>query len=444
MKIDLPNTDKKRVVIIGGGFAGIELAKGLKGKDIQVVMIDKHNYHCFQPLMYQVATAALEADSIVFPIRGIFQKQSNFFFRLGEVKEILPESNMIISSVNQMPYHYLVVATGARTNFFGNEGLIISAMPMKNINEALDLRSLILQNFEKALVISNQRKKQGYMNFVIAGAGPTGVELAGALGELKQHVLPKDYPELNFEQMNIYLVHSRDRVLPMLSEKSSERAKRYLEELGVTVVLNTRVLDFHGDYIQTNTDVDIVAKTLLWTAGVEGSPVKGINVDSINRGNRVIVDEYNRVKGYKNIFAIGDVACMETEDNPRGHPMIAPAAIQQGTLLAKNIMADVNGEEFKKFVYKDKGAMATVGKNRAVVEMGKMKVGGFIAWLIWIVVHLMSLVGFRNRMVALFNWSSSYMKSEKGLRVIITKFQLSQAKKKRKKEFDKFYSKAPD
>ena len=316
-----------------------------------------------------------------------------------------------------------------------NEGLTISSMPMKSIPEALNLRSLIFQNFEKALVITNERKRQGLMNFVIAGAGPTGVELAGALGELKSHILPKDYPELDFSMMQIYLIQSSDRVLPALSLSSSEKAQRYLEQLGVKVVLNTRVLDYFGDYVQTNTEEDFVAKTLIWTAGVVGAPINGIDAKSIVRGNRIEVDEFNRVKGHENIFAVGDVAAMVTEKNPMGHPMVAPVAIQQGKWVGKNLKRVIQKKEMLPFVYHDKGAMATIGKNKAVVELGKMKFGGAFAWYVWMFVHLMSLVGFRNRVIVFFNWARNYFNSDRGMRLIIFPFKLSKVKRQRKKAF---------
>ena len=437
MLIDIPNKKKARVVIIGGGFGGIQLAKMFKGKDVQVVIVDKNNYHTFQPLMYQVATSALEAESIAYPIRKIFNKSKNIFFRLGEVTNIDAEKKMIEFGNDTLEYDYLVVASGAKTNYFGNEGLTISAMPMKSILESLDLRTMLLQNLEHALLINNERKKQGMMNVVIAGAGPTGVELAGALGELKKSVFPKDYPELDLSKMNIYLVQSGDRVLPMLSEKSSLKAKKYLEKLGVTVVLKTRVLDFFGDYVQTNTGQDIIAKTLIWTAGVTGNPVGGIDAGSITKGDRIAVDEFNQVIGMKDVFAVGDVACMATKDFPNGHPQVAPAAMQQGKLLGKNLVNKIcKNQPFKPFKYKDKGAMATVGKNKALVEMGRMKIGGAMAWFIWMVVHLLSLVGFRNRMVTLFNWVKNYFSSDRGMRLIITQFDLQEEKRKRRKEFE--------
>ena len=397
MLIDIPNSGKARVVVIGGGFGGIRLAKALSKKNVQVVLIDKNNYHAFQPLLYQVATAGLEADSIAYPIRKIFGKSKNVFFRMGEVQRIIPEEKKIEIDNDHLFYDYLVIATGAKTNYFGNEGLTISSMPMKSVPEALDLRSMILQNFEKILTITNERKKQSYMNFVIAGAGPTGVELAGALGELKKHVFPRDYPELDLGKMNIYLVQSGDRVLPMLSEKSSLKAKRYLEELGVQVVLNTRVLDYNGDYVQTNTGNDLIARTLIWTAGVTGNPIDGLDPKLITKTGRYLVDEYNRVQGYSDVFAIGDVACMITKEFENGHPQVAPAAIQQATHFAKNILLQINKKTMKPFKYKDKGSMATIGKNRAVVEVGNFKIGGAIAWMMWMFVHQIGRASCRER-----------------------------------------------
>lgn len=437
MVIDIPHNKKSRVVIIGGGFGGVQLAKTLRNKNVQVIIIDKNNYHTFQPLLYQVATSVLESESIAYPIRKIFKKARNVFFRLGEVTKIDPDEKKVHLGSDELSYDHLVIATGAKTNFFGNDGLIVNSMPMKSIIEALDLRSMILHNFEKALRNSNERKRKGMMNFVIAGAGPTGVELAGAMGELKLHVLPHDYPELDFDQMNIYLVQSGDRVLPMLSEKSSERAKKYLEKLGVEVVLNTRVLDVSGDYVQTSTEQDIIAKTLIWTAGVTGNPVEGLGKEAIIKGNRIDVDEFNRVKGYDDIYALGDVACMRSETLPYGHPMIAPPAMQQGVNLGKNILRAQQGKEMRPFKYKDKGAMATVGKNKALVEMGKLRSRGTFAWFIWMGVHLMALVGFRNRLITLFNWTKNYFNSDRGMRLMISKYDPREERRKKKQMMKK-------
>ncbi len=434
MIIDIPHRHKARVVVVGGGFGGLKLAKKLRNKDIQVVLIDKNNYHAFQPLLYQVATSALEADSIAYPIRKVFGRTPNIFFRMGEVKAIFPEEKKISIDSDEIYYDYLVLATGARTNYFGNEGLTISSMPMKSVPEALDLRSMILQNFEQSLLTPDAEKRQSMMNFVIAGAGPTGVELAGALAELKTKVFPKDYPELDLSKMNIYLVHGGDRVLPTFSSKSSARAHRYLEKLGAKVVLDTFVTDYNGEHVQTNTGKDLFARTLIWTAGVTGAPVQGLDPSAYARGGRYAVDEYNRVKGYDSIFAIGDVAFMQTPEYPDGHPQVAPAAIQQGNNFARNIGLLLSGREMKPFRYVDKGSMATVGKNKAVVEIGKFKVGGILAWFMWMSVHLMSIVGYRNRLIVFVNWTKNYFSSDRGMRLIIREFDVYKEKRKRRKE----------
>lgn len=433
MLIDIPNRKKGRIVIIGGGFGGITLAKKLKNSDYQVVLVDKNNYHTFQPLLYQVATSVLESDSIAYPIRKIFNNCKNVFFRMGEVDHLkVEEKEIVFQNGDNMEYDYLVIATGAKTNYLNNEGLTISSMPMKNINEALDLRSMVLQNFEKTLRMTNERKKQGMMNIVIAGAGPTGVELAGALGEFKTKIFHKDYQELDPDKMNIYLVQSGNRVLPMLSEKSSRKAEKYLKKLGVEVVLNTRVQDFFGDYVQSNTDRDLIARTLIWTAGVIGNPIDGLEEHIVTKNGRILVDEYNQIKGRDDIFAIGDVACMESEKFPRGHPMVAPPAMQQGKHLAKNLKRKLKGKDYRPFKYVDKGAMATVGKNRALVEVKGLRFTGFFAWITWMLLHLLYLVGFRNKFVTLLNWAGNYFNSDRGLRLIITPFDLYEKKRKRK------------
>ncbi|MCB0396931.1 MAG: NAD(P)/FAD-dependent oxidoreductase [Flavobacteriales bacterium] len=432
--MDIPKSSFPRVVIIGGGFGGINIAKRLCRRNFQVVLLDKHNYHTFQPLLYQVATAALEPASISFPIRKIFHKEKDFYFRMAEVKDVDSAKKMIHTEIGELHYDHLVIATGSQTNYFGMEGLIISSMPMKTVPEAQDLRSLMLQNFEKALSIENKRKKKSLMTFAIAGAGPTGVELAGALGELKMQILPKDYPELDFSKMRILLIQSGKRVLPALSETSSAKAQRFLEKLGVEVILNTRVLDYFGDYIQTN-NKDFAARTLIWTTGVRGCPIGGIPADVIDkRSQRMHVDTFNRVNGYEDIFAIGDCAAMVSEEYPGGHPQVAPAAIQQGRHLADNLHRQQKGQPMKPFKYMNKGAMATIGRNKAVVEFAGLKMAGFVAWFIWMFVHLMSLIGFRNRVVVLFDWTRSYFNHDKGVRVIFQQFDLMEEKKKRKRE----------
>lgn len=436
MQIDIRKSGHKRVVIIGGGFGGIELAKRLNKDVFQVVMIDKNNYHVFQPLLYQVATSAIGSESIAFPIRDMFRGVKNFFFRMAEVKSVDPASKTVITNIGDLNYDYLVIATGATTNYFKMEGLILRSMPMKSILEALDLRSLILQNFEKALGITNKRKKQAYMNFVIAGAGPTGVELAGALAEMRNYVLPHDYPELDFSSMHIYLIQSGDRVLPAFSKKSSERTLKYLEALGVEVVLHTRVTDYFGDFVQTNTGAEIFARTLIWTTGVRGVMLEGLDRGVVSKASRIKVDAFNRVLNSDAVFAIGDCAGMENEAYPAGHPQVAPAAIQQGRQLAQNLLNIERNKPLEPFVYKNKGMMATIGKNKAVVEMGKIKIGGFFAWYIWMFVHLFSLAGFNNKLFVFISWLRNYINSERGLRIILEQFDRKAAKEERKGELE--------
>lgn len=433
MKIDLPETDRPRILVIGGGFGGLELIRTLRKADAQVVLLDKNNHHTFQPLLYQVATSALEETSIAAPFRKVFQKQKNFFFRMAEVQRVIPEEKRVETNISDVHYDFLVIATGSRSNYFGNEGLIISSMPMKTIDQALDLRSVILSNFEKALVISNPRKKQSHMNFVIAGGGPTGVELAGALGELKQHIFPEDYPELDLSMMNIYLVQSGDRLLPALTEKASRKAKEYLEKLGVTVLLNTRVLDYSGDYVQTNGEEDLTARTLIWTAGVIGSPIAGLD-HAIGKGDRLLVDDRNRVQGYEDIYAIGDVAAMISEDRPKGHPMMAPVAMQQGRHLGKNLKKLLKGAATISFNYLDKGAMATVGKKKAVVNLPRFSIYGFSAWFVWLFVHLLYLVGFENKVVTVFHWTRNYFNSDRAVRLILNTGSSKKEKRRRKRK----------
>ncbi|MDQ3109499.1 MAG: NAD(P)/FAD-dependent oxidoreductase [Bacteroidota bacterium] len=425
MLIDIPKIYLKRVVIVGGGFAGIELAKQLRNTH-QVVMIDKNNYHTFQPLLYQVATAGIEADSIAFPLRKIFKGQKHFYFRMAEALEILPQQNTLRTSVGDITYDFMVIATGADTSYFGMESLKENSMPMKSVREALELRSMILSNFEKAVGSTSPEERSALMTYVIAGGGPTGVELAGALGELKKHVLPNDYPELDFKNMQIHLVDPGERLLNSFGEKASEKARDYLEMLGVKIWLGVRVTNYDGKVVTTNKQTfDTV--TMIWAAGVAGVSIPGIPESSIQRNGRVSVDEMNGVAGTENIFAVGDVASMTTTEFPKGHPQVAQVAIQQATRLGKNLASNKPKKNWDKFVYKDKGSMATVGMHRAVVESKFITTQGFIAWLLWIFVHLMALVGFRNRLVVFFNWLISYFNYDHGLRLII---RPSQRKKK--------------
>lgn len=419
MFIDVPKIYLKRVVIVGGGFAGMELAKRLRDTH-QVVMIDKNNYHTFQPLLYQVATAGIEADSIAYPLRKIFRSNQHFHFRMTEAQEVFPETSTLRTSIGDITYDYLVIATGCDTSYFGMESLRENSMPMKSVREALDLRSTILQNFERAVTVMDADEREMLMTYVIAGAGPTGVELAGALGELKKHVLPNDYPELDFRKMKIHLVDGGSRVLGSFDEKSSEKAAEYLKQLDVTVHMNVRVTAYDGKQVTTADGKIFKTSTLVWAAGVVGIPVKGIPADSIQKNGRVTVDKFCRVQGTENIFAIGDVSNMTADANyPKGHPQVAQVAIQMATRLGKNLASGREREYWNGFEYKDKGSMATVGMHRAVVESKIITTRGFFAWLLWVFVHLIALVGFRNRLIVFLNWLVSYFNYDHGLRLII-------------------------
>ncbi|MBI9042142.1 NAD(P)/FAD-dependent oxidoreductase [Lutibacter sp.] len=422
--MNIPKTSFPRLVIIGGGFAGIALAKGLKNKEIQVVLLDKHNYHTFQPLLYQVATGGLEPDSIAFPLRKIIKSIPNFFFRLTKVLNIDAENNEIHSTIGKLKYDYLVIATGSKTNYFGNTFIERYSMAMKNVPQSLNLRSLIIENFEEALLTSNFEVRNALMNFVIVGGGPTGVELAGALAEMKKAILPKDYPDLDIRQMQINIVEGSDRLLNSMSEKASVKAEDFLVELGVQIWKNVNITNYDGFLVSTNKDLSFNSSTVVWAAGVKGAPVNGLSEGCVvERVNRIQVDEFNCVKGYKNIFAVGDVSNMVTSKFPKGLPMMAQPAIQEGTQLAKNIIAVLNNKPMKPFKYKDKGSMATIGRNKAVVDLDIWKFQGFFAWFVWMFVHLISLIGFRNKAVVFFNWVYNYIWFDRETRLIIRPFK---------------------
>jgi NADH dehydrogenase len=411
---------KPRIVIIGGGFGGIEVIKGLKGSKTQVVLFDKRNHHTFQPLLYQVATSGLETNSIVFPFRKLFNRQEDFYFRLGEVKNIDPVEQCIETSIGSVKYDYLVIASGAVTNFYGMNELEQHSSSMKNIVDATKLRNKIIRNLEYALLIEDSETMNSLMDFIIVGGGATGVELAGALTELKRNVFPKDYPELDMREMDIYLVESSPRLLNGMSEQASAKAFEFLTDMGVKVRLNTAVKSYDGLDVALSTGESLYSRNLIWAAGVRGNPVEGLKAEVITRGNRVLVDEFNRVKGYNNIFAIGDVALMEGDSKfPKGHPQMAPPAQQQGRLVAKNILNLIKNRPLKPFSYFDKGSMATVGRNKAVVDMKGIRFQGVFAWYVWMVVHLFSIIGFKNKVLTFFSWMISYISYDRSNRLII-------------------------
>lgn len=419
ISMHIPKSDKPRVVVIGGGFGGIQTAKTLSGSgDFQVVLLDRNNYHTFQPLLYQVATAGLEPDSIAGPLRKIFAGHKDFFFRMADVDRIHPEENCITTSLGRLTYDYLVIATGSKTNYYGNEELKKSAFPMKWIPQALDLRSKILQNFEGALLSDSVEELNSLVDVVIVGGGPTGVELAGAMAELRKHVLPKDLPELDFSKMDIYLLEAGPRLLNGMSDKAGNKALKYLQDFGVTVKLNAAVKSYDGYKVKLGDDSEIISQTVIWAAGVMGNIIEGIGGDSVI-ANRYVVENTLKVKGYENIFAVGDVAGMYTENLKRGHPMVAQVAIQEGRLAAKNIISILKKEPLKGFTYKDKGSMATIGRNRAVVDLPNFKFAGFFAWFVWMFVHLLFLVGFRNKLSVLIGWFWNYLTFDRATRLII-------------------------
>ncbi|MGV7107782.1 NAD(P)/FAD-dependent oxidoreductase [Flavobacterium sp. U410] len=422
--MNIPQCSFPRVVIIGGGFAGISLAKKLKNKKLQVVLLDKHNYHNFQPLMYQVATGGLEPDSIAYPIRKVVQEFEDFYFRLADVKEIDTKAQKIIADIGELKYDYLVIATGSKTNYFGNKEMERNAMSMKTIPESLNIRSLILENFEQALLTNDIEERQGLMNFVLVGGGPTGVELAGALAEMKKAILPKDYPDLDIRKMQINLIQSGDRILNTMSENASAKAEKFLVDLGVEVWKNIRVTDYDGKVVSTNSDLSFHAATVIWTAGVKGAMLNGFPKESLEvRSGRFKVNRFNQVEGFETIFAIGDIALMETENYPQGHPMMAQPAMQQGRLLAENIIRLVHKKEMKAFTYNDKGSMATIGRNKAVVDLPKFQFSGVFAWFVWMFVHLFSLIGFKSKAVVFLNWVYNYIRFDREARLIIRPYK---------------------
>ncbi len=414
-----PETDLKRVVIIGGGFAGIKLASELSKKQFQIVLLDRYNYHQFQPLFYQVATAGLEPSAISFPFRKNFQKQKNTYFRLTEVLKILPEQKQIETTIGQISYDYLVIAAGAKTNYFGMENIQKYALPMKSVGQSLALRNRILKNFELALATEDKKGLETLMNIVVVGGGASGVEVAGALAEMKRFVLPKDYPELNFNLLNIFLVEGSSKLLGGMSEKSSRHAQQFLTAMGVNVILGRQVKDYADNKVSLSDGTGIASHTLIWTSGITANTFEGIDAAVIGRGGRIKVDAFNRVLGQDTVFAVGDIALQAETNYPGGHPQVAPVAIQQAQHLAKNLGREQSGKAMKPFRYFNKGSMATVGRNKAVVDLGKIHFKGFFAWFVWMLIHLMSIVGVKNRVLTLINWCWNYFTYDQSLRLII-------------------------
>lgn len=412
---NLPQNGKKRIIIIGAGFAGLKLACKLAGSAYQVVVIDKRNFHQFQPLFYQVASSGIEPSSISFPVRKVFHKNPNLHFRNTELQEIIPSENKIITTVGELSYDKLIIATGVNTNYFGNKSIEENSISMKSTAEAIHVRNRILESFETAILTEDKQKQSNLLSMVIVGGGPTGVELSGAIAELKNYVLPKDYPELDFSRMKIRLYEAGPRLLAGMDEKSSNKAKLFLEKLGVEVHLNTMIKNYDGENIELADGSIIKSNNFIWTAGVSGSIIKGISSASYARGNRLVVDQLNKIKGTDNIYAIGDIAYMETKLFPNGHPQVAQVALQQAKHLANNILS----ESDKHFEYNDKGSMATIGRNMAVVDLPGFHFSGFLAWILWLFIHLMSIVGVKNRFFIFINWAQNYISRDQSLRILI-------------------------
>ena len=416
--LNIPDTTDKRIVIVGGGFGGLKLALKLYKKKFQVVLLDKNNYHLFQPLLYQVAMSGLEPSAISFPLRKVFQK-TGIHFRMAELESIIPENNELITDIGRLKYDYLVLATGAKTNFFNQEKIEKYTLQMKSAPDALYIRNRTLENFEKALNKSHEEDVKSYLNVAIIGGGPTGVELAGAMAEMKMYVLPKDYPELDMRNMKIMLYEASPRLLVGMSETASKVANEYLHRLGVEVHTGTAVKDYDGRTLTLPDGVSVDVKTVIWAAGITSARIDGIADTSYGRNNRLLVNLFNQVDSYQNIFALGDNSIMIDAAHPNGHPQVAQVALQQAHSLANNIIQLNRNKPLKPFHYTDKGSMATVGRHLAVADLPFAKFKGYFAWLLWSVVHLFSIVGVKNKLFVLLNWSWKYITYDQSLRLLV-------------------------
>lgn len=422
MSINIQRNQKKRVVIVGGGLGGLRLAEDLYGSGMQVVLIDKNNFHQFPPLIYQIASAGIDPSSISFPFRQIFRKRKDFYFRMAEARMVDTEKKILQTSIGKIDYDYLVLAAGATTNFFGNKNIEEWAIPMKTVPEAMGLRNALLSNFERALTCATEEERQELLNVVIVGGGATGVEIAGALAEMRRYVIPYDYPDMDSSLMHIYLIEAGDRLLAGLSQESSQKAYEFLKSMGVDIQFGKMVTDYRDHKVVMKDGTEIPTRTFLWVSGIRANAMPGIDESHMGRGFRFKVDEYNRIPGVEDVFAIGD-QCLQTSDAayPNGHPQVAQVAIQQAKNLAKNLKLINQGADsntLTAFRYKNLGSMATIGRNKAVVEIGKFRSQGFFAWVLWLVVHLRSILGVKNKMMVLLNWLWKYVSYNDSIRMI--------------------------
>lgn len=422
MSINIQRNQKKRVVIVGGGLGGLRLAEDLYGSGMQVVLIDKNNFHQFPPLIYQIASAGIDPSSISFPFRQIFRKRKDFYFRMAEARMVDTEKKILQTSIGKIDYDYLVLAAGATTNFFGNKNIEEWAIPMKTVPEAMGLRNALLSNFERALTCATEEERQELLNVVIVGGGATGVEIAGALAEMRRYVIPYDYPDMDSSLMHIYLIEAGDRLLAGLSQESSQKAYEFLKSMGVDIQFGKMVTDYRDHKVIMKDGTEIPTRTFLWVSGIRANAMPGIDESHLGRGFRFKVDEYNRIPGVEDVFAIGD-QCLQTSDAayPNGHPQVAQVAIQQAKNLAKNLKRIDKGadnSQLTTFHYNNLGSMATIGRNKAVVEIGKFRSQGFFAWVLWLVVHLRSILGVKNKMMVLLNWLWKYVSYNDSIRMI--------------------------
>jgi NADH dehydrogenase len=410
--------DNKRVIILGAGFAGLQLAKKIRNSGYEITLIDQYNFHQFQPLFYQVATARLEPSSISFPLRKVFQRKRCVHVRLAKVTGVDLTAQRVQTNEGDFSYDYLVIATGCTTNYFGNKNIEQFAFPMKSTTEAITLRNRVLMNFEDALSATPEELPR-IMNLVIAGGGPTGVELAGSLAEMKRNVLPKDYPDMDFSQLNIYLGEGGPATLGPMSKASQQKSQEYLEKMGVQVWTNSIVEDYDGKTVRLKDGRTIPTHTLIWAAGVTGNVPAGIDKEKLVRGNRIKTDQYNRMEGTGNVFAVGDIAYMEQPEFPKGHPQLANVANAQAKNTAHNLERLLHDKPLKVFKYKNPGTMATVGKRKAVVDLPWVSFQGRLAWFVWMFLHLMLILNVRNKIVVFINWAISYFTNDTTLRLIL-------------------------